>query len=658
MDGKKKRQQNKKFWIAAKRLATSIGVSTNNATYIENDSDSNDSPDKCTNLIDTLGSGQGMFVEDEAPHSTETSEGGDETDDKTWNMIDEDPVVSSDSLSSDEERNTCITSDLVSWINKHQIKHNAADDLLKLLKEHGSNTLPLSARTLLKTDKNVLTKEKSGMSYIYLGLEKSLVRNFEKYPSETRKSTPKIEVSLNVDGLPLFKSSNTCMWPVLCAIMIHPVTVFPVALTFGKSKPCNLDFLNDTIRELNHILQHGILYEESTIRVSLKCTVCDAPARAMIKATKLYSGYYGCDRCTQRGAWYGRLTYQEIDNLVLRTNQTFRDQVQEGHHSGVSPFVALPVDLIKSFSIGYMHQSCLGVMRRLLLIWIKGKKETRLTARHVDDISKKLLQIQQFVPREFARKPRGLEVIDRWKATEFRQFLLYTGKLVLKGILRSDLYSHFMTLSVALCILVSPRLVQTHKDYAHLLLVYFVRRGRELYGKEFLVYNVHCMLHLAEDACWFGSLDACAAFPFENYLYRIKKMVRSGKNPLSQVVKRIHELENDPGKMNPSKFKGTIIYTNRPDNVFFLEDSSCCEVVALTHQRDDDGNQKILCRVYNRIESDFSEPCDSRIIGVYRINTTSSCMKFLTKGNLQTKAMMVDSRGRRRATALAILHEL
>lgn len=305
-----------------------------------------------------------------------------------------------------------------------------------------------------------------------------------------------------------------------------------------------------------------------------------------------------------------------------------------------------------------MHQSCLGVMKRLLLIWMKGKKETRLTARDIDVISNKLLELQQFIPREFVRKPRGLEDIDRWKATEFRQFLLYTGKLVLKGTLRSDLYSHFMALSVALCILVSPRLVQAHKDYAHLLLVYFVRRGRELYGKEFLVYNVHCMLHLAEDAGWFGSLDACAAFPFENYLYRIKKMVRSGKNPLSQVVKRIHELEHDPGKINPSKLKSTIIYTNTPDNVYFLEDSSCCEVVALTHQIDDDGNQKILCRVYNRIESDFNEPCDSRVIGVYRINTSRSCMKFLTKGDLQTKAMMVDSRGRRHATALAILHEL
>ncbi|XP_050719438.1 uncharacterized protein LOC127000064 [Eriocheir sinensis] len=646
MDRKEKRKQYQRSWIARKRFAKKIATCSTK----DRSSDSNDSVDLCADIIHSSENAKDLSVEDVAPHSTESSEDGDET----WCLIEENPFYSSDSLSSDEGRN--ISSDLISWINKHQIKHNAADDLLKLLRSNGHNSLPLSARTLLKTERNVKIEDKSGMSYIYLGLKESLLKNFEKYPRQTKQNTQNLEVSLNIDGLPLFKSSNTCMWPVLCAIMIQPVTVFPVALTCGSSKPCNLDFLNDTIRELNDILQHGIQYEEFKIHVTLKSIVCDAPARAMVKATKQYSGYYGCDKCTQKGVWYGRLTYQEIDNIVLRTNESFRDQIQEEHHCGVSPFTALPVDLIKSFPIDYMHQACLGVMRRLLLIWIKGKKETRITQRHVEEINKKLLEMQQFVPSNFARKPRSLLEIDRWKATEFRQFLLYTGKLVLKGSLRGDLYAHFMTLSVALCILVSPRLIQMHKGYAHQLLVYFVKRGRELYGNEFLVYNVHSMLHLAEDAGWFGSLDVCAAFPFENYLYKLKKMVRSGKNALSQVVKRIHELENDPGEMKPAKFK-KIICTNKPDNTYILDDSSCCEAVALSHQRDDEGNQKILCRVYNRTESAFNDPCDSKIIGVYQINTAKSYMKFIKKSDLKTKAIMVHSRSGRHTKILAILHE-
>ncbi len=160
MDRKKKLQQNKRNWVAAKRLATSIGVHTNNATYTESDNDSNDSLDKCPNLSKASGSGQDVFVDLLSHASTRSGEGG---DDETWNMIDENPIVSSDSLSSDGEGN--IANDLVSWINKHQIKHNAADDLLKLLKAHGNSTLLLSARTLLKTERfDTFTRDNSPVS--------------------------------------------------------------------------------------------------------------------------------------------------------------------------------------------------------------------------------------------------------------------------------------------------------------------------------------------------------------------------------------------------------------------------------------------------------------------------------------------------------------
>ena len=156
--------------------------------------------------------------------------------------------------------------------------------------------------------------------------------------------------------------------------------------------------------------------------------------------------------------------------------------------------------MVTKFPVDYMHQVCLGVMKKLLLLWIRGKRLVRISAGQVMEISNTLVSLKKFIPSCLARTPRGLDEIDRWKATEFRQFLLYSGAIALSGVLGDDLYNHFLCLSIAISILVCPSLAQVHRCYAHELLTYFVQQGSVLYGEEFLVYNRHSLIHLTAAA--------------------------------------------------------------------------------------------------------------------------------------------------------------
>ncbi|XP_051553876.1 uncharacterized protein LOC127440871 isoform X2 [Myxocyprinus asiaticus] len=287
--------------------------------------------------------------------------------------------------------------------------------------------------------------------------------------------------------------------------------------------------------------------------------------------------------------------------------------------------------MIKSFPIDYMHQSCLGVMKKLLLLWTRGRRDFRMSSGDVTRVSERLVTLKKSIPDCFARKPRGLQEIERWKATEFRQFALYTGKIVLKGVLQDQLYEHFLCFSTALCILVSPDLTKAQGPYANQLLKYFVERGRELYGETFLVYNVHSLLHLAEDAQNFGSLDNCSAFKFESYLHQMKKLVRSGKNVLAQVANRLEETSK-----SKIENKEKLMSFKCPNNVFVLSPEQCCEVVS------EEVDSTVLCKVYTNLQPYLMTPCDSRLYGTYMTNIRHSQMLCLDRKSLQRRAFIVE----------------
>lgn len=119
------------------------------------------------------------------------------------------------------------------------------------------------------------------------------------------------------------------------------------------------------------------------------------------------------------------MTHPEV-NAKLRMDAAFQLMTDEDHHLNqmLSPLAGM-VKMITMFPLDHMHLCCLGVTIKLIYLWMKGKVlASRLSSQTVGEISKKLKALLPHTPNEFNRKPRDLSEIDRWKATELRNFML------------------------------------------------------------------------------------------------------------------------------------------------------------------------------------------------------------------------------------------
>lgn len=223
-----------------------------------------------------------------------------------------------------------------------------------------------------------------------------------------------------------------------------------------------------------------------------------------------------------------RVVYLKTD-IILRTDESFRNQSQIGHHNNVTPLAKLPLDLVQDFPFEYMHLVCLGVTKKILKLWTETKPRAyKLGPKIRKEISDKLEATRSNFTTDFVRRPRTLKELDRWKATEIRTFLLYTGPVVLRRCVKEKYYNNFMLLSVAIRILAEPSQSTENINYAESLLEFFVQSFKNLYGRENVSYNVHGLIHLANDVRKHGELDKFGAFKFENYLGQLKSLVRSG----------------------------------------------------------------------------------------------------------------------------------
>ena len=452
------------------------------------------------------------------------------------------PISSKTQLDLIDGKECDLGTNLKCWYNEFNVSQVAFKGLLEILRPYHPE-LPLDPRTILKTKDFEIENFSTGGEFTYYGLCEGIKNNL--HFDVTQVDTIKIDVF--IDGVPIFKSRNTSFWPIICSCSnsvdyrfnsIHP---FLVAIFYGDKKPNVDEYLKKFISELKVLLECGLFIAERHYNVILRCVIADAPARAFLKQVKCHGGYSCCDRCVTKGVYKNRsMSYNEI-NATKRDNNSFRSKSDADHHTGTSPFVDLDIDMISDFVYDYLHVVLLGIVRKLLsLFWHKIPYKLSVGQKKV--IDGKVKEIEKYFPSEFARKPRSFKELERFKGSEFRTILLYSGPVIFSEVLPEKQYNHFLILMYIIRIFCTKELLcDDNIEYAQKLAVVFVKQFSKIYKQVNASYNVHSLIHIGDDIKKFGVIDSFSGFPYESFLGNIKKKIRSSNSPLAQINRRISE---------------------------------------------------------------------------------------------------------------------
>lgn len=115
-------------------------------------------------------------------------------------------------------------------------------------------------------------------SFWYYGFEKCILNMVEEqYNVDT------LELLINIDGLPIAKSSNSSIWPILCSDTKFK-KVFMIGAYYGHEKPIDSNmYLEQFVNEIIPLIQNGFkMPNNKFINIKMYGLICDAPAKSFV----------------------------------------------------------------------------------------------------------------------------------------------------------------------------------------------------------------------------------------------------------------------------------------------------------------------------------------------------------------------------------------
>ena len=421
-------------------------------------------------------------------------------------------------------------------------------------------------------------KKCSSMSDVYDGTNYKNLFNNDGFLAQKNN----LSFTMNTDGVPVFSSSKIQMWPVYLMVNELPIAqrklkenLLLYGIWIGVNKPMMWSYLKP-LKEQMSTLYEGISCTDSegkdmtTHAVILSC-VCDLPAKSLVCNNTQFNGKFGCWYCEQQGkSWLtvkGHTTIFPFDKDnhkgPARTPETIKrdadiasekirggkKNVSEKGIKGNGWFQYMErFNLVNGMVVDPMHCLYAGVTTLLMNIWfgkeIPGAKPgTRYYAKIpiIDALLDKIKPLQNL-----SRVPRSLLDLPHWKSSEFRNFLLYWGKPILKNILSDEHFGHFCLLVRAIHNLSKEVIEEEDLLIAEQCLVMFVANFAGLYGGRFMTMNIHSLLHLVDSVRANGPLFVNNCFVFEDLNGYLLDHIHGTLGVDTQLVNTIALLQSAP----------------------------------------------------------------------------------------------------------------
>ncbi|XP_040191178.1 uncharacterized protein LOC120924346 isoform X1 [Rana temporaria] len=412
-----------------------------------------------------------------------------------------------------------------------------------------------------------------------------------------------LTLSFNCDGVPVFKSSKSSMWPTLFVINEVPLSVrksnvLMASLWFGRSdKPPMSVLLTPFVNEVKTLSRDGFYWkyngETMLMKVFALLFISDAVARPLVQKFNQFNGAYGCGFCLQEGKVVergrGTARVYKFEQPLLRQAQETLQHAEMAIHQGKPVFgvkgVSLLFDLpyfnvIDCVVPEYMHCVLLGVARQLATLWFDTKFHTKdfYLGMQRNEINRRLLQIQP--PCNFARVPRSIDVRKFWKAHEWLAWLVYYSVPVLWALMHEQYFVNWCRLVGAIGLLSSECVSTEDLASAQQMLEKFVSDMEPLYGLEHVSFNIHSCVHMTQAVTNWGPLWAQSAFQFEAFNGVLLRLIKSSNAVVMQICNSYLKIRNMP--LYEKEIMHTAItpinklYSAMKDNskeVCYLEDS-------------------------------------------------------------------------------------